>query len=66
MSKLFGKPRSQVIKHPGAFAKQASARGMSTHEFQQMVMRHSERYPAQTVRRASLARTFEKMRAKRK
>ena len=32
-STLFGKPRSEVIKHPGAFSAKAKAAGKSTSEF---------------------------------
>lgn len=31
--RLFGKPRSEVIKHPGVFRKAAEAAGESTAEF---------------------------------
>lgn len=33
MSKLFGKPIGQVIKHPGALTAQAKAAGMSMDAF---------------------------------
>jgi len=59
---LFGKPRSEVIKHPGAFSKSAKRAGESTHKFA-VEHRHS---PGTMGRRARLALTFEKMRGAKK
>lgn len=44
----------------GAFTRQAESRGMGTQEFASQVLRNKERYPTRTVRRANLARTFNK------
>jgi hypothetical protein len=65
-SKLFGRPRSEVIKHPGAFSKAAADAGMTTHEFQTMIMNHPGRFSPRRRKQAALARTFEKMRSKKR
>ena len=60
MGTLFGKPKSQVVKHPGAFRKAAQAAGKSTQEYAQ-----EEKHASGTLgRRARLALTFSKMRSK--
>lgn len=56
---LFGKPRSSVVKHPGAFSASAKRAGMSTHAYAE-----KEKHAGGTVgKRANLALTFEKMRS---
>ena len=57
---LFGKPRSEVVKHPGAFSASAKRHKMSTHAFAE-----KEKGASGTEgRRARLALVFEKMRSK--
>jgi hypothetical protein len=55
---LFGKPRSEVIKHPGAERAAAARAGESTHQFAEQHKHASGR----SGRRARLALAFEKMR----
>lgn len=55
---LFGKPKSQVVKHPGAFRRAAQAHGESTHEYAEQE-KHAK---GKVGRRARLALTFEGMR----
>lgn len=59
---LFGKPRSEVIKHPGVFSSAASRAGKSTHEFAEE-HKHSS---GTEGKRARLALAFETMRRKKK
>ena len=35
MSTLFGKPKSQVIRHPGALTRAAKRAGESNHEYEE-------------------------------
>lgn len=57
---LFGKPRDQVIKHPGSFKRAASKHGESTHEFAE-----NKKYASGVEgKRARLALAFESMRRK--
>jgi hypothetical protein len=59
---LFGKPRSQIVKHPGTFKKYAERHGESTHEAAE-----KEKGASGTLgRRARLALAFETMRKKKK
>ena len=59
---LFGKPRSEVVKHPGVFSAAAKRHGESTHEFAE-----KEKDAGGTIgHRANLALEFEKMRRKKK
>ena len=55
---LFGKPKGQVIKHPGAFRRAAQAAGKSTHE----LAIEKEHAPGTIGKRARLALAFSKMR----
>lgn len=58
MGTLFGKPKSEVVKHPGAFRKAAQAHGMSTQAYAE-----KEKGASGTLgKRARLALTFSKMR----
>lgn len=59
---LFGKPRSEVVKHPGVFSSAAHRAGKSTHEFAE------EHKGSSGVegKRARLALAFETMRQKKK
>lgn len=59
---LFGKPRSSVIKHPGAFSAKAKSAGMSTSAFAQKVTAPGSKASTQTKRQGNLAKTFAKMR----
>ena len=60
MATLFGKPKSQVVKHPGAFRKAAEAHGKSTQEYAE----EEKGAPGTLGKRARLALTFSKMRGK--
>jgi len=58
---LFGKPRNQVVKHPGALSRAAERAGRSTSE-EADIESHSS---SKTKRaRGNLAKAFETMRAK--
>ncbi len=57
---LFGKPRGEVVKHPGSFSKAAKKVGMSTHSLAEKDKSSS----GVMGKRARLALTFEKMRSK--
>ena len=60
MATLFGKPRGEVVKHPGVFRKAAQRAGMSTQAYAE-----KEKGAAGTLgKRARLALTFAKMRGK--
>lgn len=60
MSRLFGKPKSSVVKHPGAFRRAAAKAGESTHAYAE-----EKKHASGTIgKRARLALTFEKMRGK--
>lgn len=59
---LFGKPRGEVIKHPGSFSRAAKRHGESTHAFAE-----KEKHASGTEgHRARLALAFETMRRKKK
>ena len=59
---LFGKPRGEVVKHPGAFSSAAHKAGKSTSEYA-----HEKVHSKGTVgRRARLALIFAKIRARKK
>lgn len=62
--RLFGKPRGDVIKHPGAFRRKAEEAGMSTAAYAAKVTKPGSGASAQTKRQANLAKTFAKMRHK--
>lgn len=55
---LFGKPKGDVIKRPGAFKKKAQAAGQSTSDFIQQVMAPGSRADTRTKRQAALAKTM--------
>ena len=60
MATLFGKPKSEVVKHPGAFRRAAQKAGMSTQAYAE-----EEKGASGTLgKRARLALTFAKMRGK--
>jgi hypothetical protein len=59
---LFGKPRSQVIKRPGAFKAKAEAAGKSTAGFARQVLKPSSTASTRTKRQAALAQTLGKLR----
>ena len=59
---LFGKPKSQVVKHPGAFSAKAKKAGMSTSAYASKVTAKGSKASTQTKRQANLAKTFAKMR----
>lgn len=60
---LFGKPRSKVVKHPGAFSAAAAKAGMSTSAYANKVLK-DPKASTKMKRRASLAKAFETMRKK--
>jgi len=57
---LFGKPRSSVVKRPGAFSAKAKKAGMSTSAY----ARKEAGASGTLGKEARLAETFAKMRAK--
>ena len=58
MATLFGKPRGEVVKHPGAFRRAAQKAGMSTQSYAE-----KEKGASGTLgKRARLALTFSRMR----
>ena len=63
---LFGKPRGQVIKRPGAFSAKAKAAGMSTSAYAAKVLAPGSKAGTRTKRQAALARTFAKWRRKKR
>ncbi len=60
---LFGKKRSKVVKHPGAFSAAAKRAGMSTKAYARKVLA-DPRASTTMKRRAALAKAFETMRKK--
>lgn len=61
---LFGKPRGQVIKNPGAFTRKAKAAGKSTGAMAAAVKKNPSSYSSSTRRQAALDRAFQTMRSK--
>ena len=60
MATLFGKPKSEVVKHPGAFRRAAQKAGKTTQEYAE-----EEKGASGTLgKRARLAMAFSKMRGK--
>ncbi|MDE2098163.1 MAG: hypothetical protein KGL39_12990 [Patescibacteria group bacterium] len=59
---LFGKPKSKVIKHPGAEKKAAKKAGMSTHAY----MEKEKNAAGKAGKRARLGLALSKMSKKRK
>lgn len=57
---LFGKPRGEVIKHPGAFSAKAAAAGKSTAQY----AKEKASAPGQLGKQARLAKAFATMRGK--
>lgn len=55
---IFGKPKSQVVKHPGVFSAAAQRHGETTHEYAE----NEKHASGKLGRRARLALTFEGMR----
>jgi len=60
---LFGKPREEVVKHPGAFSAKAAKAGKSTAAYARQVTKPGSKASTQTKRQANLAKTFAKLRA---
>jgi hypothetical protein len=60
---LFGKPREQVIKHPGALTKKAKAAGESV---SQMISNPPKNASTLTKKQIALAKAFKTMRAMKK
>lgn len=63
---LFGRPRSEVVKRPGAFGKKAKAAGMSTEAYANKVTKPGSKADSRTKKQAGLAKAFKTMRAKKK
>lgn len=61
---LFGKPRGEVVKHPGAFSAKAKKSGMSTSSYATKVTSKGSTASPQTKKQAGLAKAFATMRAK--
>ena len=61
---LFGKPRSEVIKHPGAFSAKADKAKMSTSAYANKVLKEGSKASALTKKQAVLAKTLAGLRAK--
>ena len=57
---LFGKPRGDVVKHPGVFKAKAEAAGKSTSEF----AKEHEHSKGKLGKQARLAETFASMRSR--
>lgn len=63
---LFGKPRGEVIKRPGAFKAKAGAAGESTAEYADKVLAPGSKASSRTKKQAALAKAFRTMRGKKK
>ncbi len=63
---LFGKPRGEVVKHPGAFSAKAAKAGMSTSEYAKKALSPKSNASTTTKHQASLAKAFSTMRKKKK
>lgn len=60
---LFGKPRDEVVKHPGEFSEKAEKAGKSTAAYARQVTKPGSQASTKTKRQANLAKTFAKLRA---
>lgn len=60
---LFGKPREEVVKHPGAFSEKAEKAGKSTAAYARQVTKPGSQASTKTKRQANIAKTFAKLRA---
>jgi len=60
---LFGKPRGEVVKRPGAFTAKADKAGKSTGAYARQVLKPRSSASTRTKKQATLAQTFAKMRA---
>ena len=60
---LFGKPRGEVIKHPGAFKAKAEHAGMSTSAYAAKVTKPGSKASAQAKKQGALAKAFQTMRS---
>lgn len=56
----------KAVKRPGAFAAKAKRAGMSTSKYASKVLKKGSRASTRTKRQAALAKTFAKMRRKKK
>ena len=59
---LFGKPKAEVVKRPGAFKAKAEESGGSVEEKAKEVLKPGSKASARTKKQAVLAQTFAKMR----
>jgi hypothetical protein len=64
--KLFGKPRKEVVKRPGAFKAKAKAAGKSTSELASSALKKGSKASARTKKQAALAKAFATMRKKKR
>lgn len=55
---LFGKPRGEVIKRPGAFTAKAKSAGAGVQEYARSVTGPGSRASTRTKRQANLAKTL--------
>jgi len=60
---LFGKPRGEVVKRPGAFTAKAKAAGKSTGALARSVLKEGSTASTRTKKQAALVQTFAKLRA---
>jgi hypothetical protein len=60
---LFGKPRDEVVKRPGAFTAKADKAGKSTAAYAKQVTKPGSTASPRTKKQAALAQTFAKLRA---
>lgn len=63
---LFGEPRSEIVKRPGAFREKAKAAGMSTAAYAAKVTAKGSTASKRTKKQAALSKAFETMRKKKR
>lgn len=63
---LFGKPKSEVVKRPGAFKAKAKAAGKTTSALAASALKKGSKASARTKKQAALAKAFATMRKKKK
>ena len=59
---LFGRPREEVIRRPGAFSAKAKRAGETTDEYAAEVLKPGSKADVRTKREAALAKAFKTMR----
>ena len=63
---LFGKPRSQVVKHPGSFKRAAKKAGRTVAQEARAVLRPGSHASRKMKRKAGLAKAFATMRKRKR